>query len=291
MSFSVRPFETADDAVGKPAGVTAAQKVIPLLTAVAVVLAAFLTWMWWTQERVAFQPQGPPYPVVDNAERVEYGAEDGQPLFAFVVGDPAGARGVLILFHGNADLAAWQIPWAEIVAGRTGYTVVLPEYRGYMGLPGRPTHGGLQADARAAYDFVRDSLRVAPQRIAIAGHSVGSAIAAELAAERPANALLLQSPFTSTQDMARRMITPPLAFLWRFLSRIPYDTRATVATVETPVWVIHGARDGIIPAQMGRAVFDAARVKGELTIVESAGHNDLAHAGEEYWAWWGRALQ
>jgi fermentation-respiration switch protein FrsA (DUF1100 family) len=265
--------------------------VISLLMTVAIGVVALLTYFWWVQERVAFQPQGPPYPAVSDARRVDYRAADGQPLFGYVVGDVPAARGVLILFHGNADLAAWQIPWGGMLAERTGYAVFLPEYRGYMGLPGRPTHAGLKADALAAYDYVRSSLEVEPERIVLAGHSVGSAIAAELAGERPVRALLLQSPFTSTHEMARRMITPALALVWRFLSRIPYDTRAAVAAVNAPVSVIHGARDAIIPPQMGRAVFEAAPVKGELTIVESAGHNDLALVGEEYWEWWERALQ
>ena len=264
---------------------------ISLLVTVTVVVVAILAYFWWVQERVAFQPQGPPYPAISDTRRVDYRAADGQPLFGYIVGDPPAARGILILFHGNADLAAWQIPWGGMIAEWTGYAVFLPEYRGYMGLPGRPTHSGLQTDALAAYDYVRDSLAVEPEQIVIAGHSVGSAIAAEVAVERPARALLLQSPFTSTHEMARRMITPALALVWRFLSRIPYDTRAAVAAVDAPVWVIHGARDAIIPPQMGRAVFDAARIKGRLTIVESAGHNDLALAGEEYWRWWEQALQ
>jgi fermentation-respiration switch protein FrsA (DUF1100 family) len=57
------------------------------------------------------------------------------------------------------------------------------------------------------------------------------------------------------------------------------------------VWVAHGDRDIIIPVRMGREVFAAAAVKGELLIVAGAGHNDVADAGgRDYWRWLARAI-
>lgn len=266
-------------------------KVIPVVAAGAVVLAVVVALLWWMQERIAYQPQGPPYPETNGAQRVDYVAADGQPLLGYVVGDPASATGVVLAFHGNADLAAWQIPWAETIRRKTGYAVFLAEYRGYMGLPGRPTYTGIRLDAHAAHDFVTKSLRVDPRRIVLFGHSLGSAVAAELATERPSRALLLQSPFTSSHDLARRMITFPIATILRAFSRVPYDTRARVSATEAPVWVIHGARDMVIPSQMGRAVYEAGRFKGELMIVESAGHNDLGSSPDGvYWDWLHSAL-
>ncbi|CAN5313202.1 alpha/beta hydrolase [soil metagenome] len=267
------------------------RKVIPVFAAGAVVLVAVVALLWWMQERIAYQPQGPPYPEANGVQRVDYRAVDGQPLFGYVVGDPASATGVVLAFHGNADLAAWQIPWAETIRSSTGYAVFLAEYRGYMGLPGRPSYTGIRLDAHAAHDFVTKSLKVDPKRIVLFGHSLGSAVAAELAAERAPRALLLQSPFTSSHDLARRMITLPIATLLRGVSRVPYDTRERVSATDAPVWVIHGARDMVIPSQMGRAVYEAGRYKGELVIVETAGHNDLGSShGRDYWDWLHSAL-
>lgn len=258
--------------------------------ALAVVLGGTLLFFWSVQERVAYQPQGPPFPEVAT-RRVEYRARDGQPLFAYIVGDPARSQGVLIVFHGNADLAAWQVDWANEAAKHTGYSIVLAEYRGYMGLPGRPTYAGTLLDARAAHAMLRDSFSVAPERIALFGHSVGSAIAAEIAAEIRPHALLLQSPFTSTRAMVGRMMGRPIGSLWRFLSRVPYDTRTRVATVDAPVSVVHGRHDEVIPVEMAEAVFAAAKNKGTLLIVENAGHNDVVLVGgERYWRWLESAL-
>ena len=264
---------------------------IAILAAAAVLLVGVLVLIWSMQEQIAYQPPADVVADVNGAHRVDYRAADGQPLFGFVVGDPESSTGVLMAFHGNADAAAWQIRWAEDVVERTGYAVFLPEYRGYMGLPGRPTYAGIRQDAKAAYEFVRDSLGVDPSAIAMFGHSLGTAVAAELAVEHRPRALLLQSPFTSSRDMAGRMVTLPVATLLHFVTRIPYDTRTHVAKIDAPTWVIHGKRDLIVPARMGRAVFDAVRHKGAFVVIERAGHNDVGHADRDrYWKWMAAAL-
>jgi pimeloyl-ACP methyl ester carboxylesterase len=91
--------------------------------------------------------------------------------------------------------------------------------------------------------------------------------------------------------MAQRMLVPGLSLFWRAIARVHFDTRAVVAKLSVPVWVAHGDRDIVIPARMGRDVFAAARLKGELLIVPGAGHNDVAErGGAAYWSWLRRAL-
>jgi uncharacterized protein len=255
------------------------------------VLAALIVLLWWRQERIVFQPPAPPWPDAGTARRIDYRTADGEQLFGYVVGDPPRSPGMLLVFHGNADLAAWQIPWATELANRTGWSVFLAEYRGYAGASGTPSYEGSAHDARAAYAVVRDSLGVAPDRIAFFGHSLGTAIASELASEARPAALVLQSPFTSARDMARIIIARPLHALWEVIARVHFDTRERVRSIDAPVWVAHGTNDFIIPARMGRAVHEAARVKGELLIVPTAGHNDVATVGgDAYWDWLARAL-
>jgi len=246
---------------------------------------------WRVQERLVFQPTPGPHPSDGRWPRVDYTAADGQRLFAYVVGDRATATAALVVFHGNADLAVNQIPWAERLASRTGLLVVVPEYRGYGGLDGTPTYEGACRDSRAAYAVVRDTLGIAPDRITIYGHSLGSAIAAELAAETRPRALVLESPFTSVRAMASWLVAPRVPVLWRLIARVHWDTEALAAALDVPVWVAHGTRDGVIPARMGQAVYDAARVKGELLLVPGAGHNDVAAvAGARYDRWLASAL-
>ena len=263
-------------------------------------LVAGVGLIWWQQERIVFQP--PRWPVADglgettDVERVTYEAGDGQPLFAYVVRAAPAAdttpAPVLIAFHGNADLAQWTVPWAREVARRTGLTVLVPEYRGYAGLGGRPTYEGSRLDARAAHRFAVEQLGATPEGIRLFGHSLGSAIATELAEHAPPHALVLQSPFTSARAMARLFVSPRTDRWWDRIARVHYDTEKRAAELPRPVWVAHGDRDLVIPMRMGEQVHASARQPGELLLVPGAGHNDVPHVGgERYWAWLGRAVR
>lgn len=254
--------------------------------------AALLAMLWHFQERVVFQPPGGVPPADVAAKRVDYRTADGVELFAYVVGECAPGGSAMIAFHGNADLARWLVPWAAVVARETNACVVIPEYRGYDRATGAPTYAASSLDARAAFLFVRDTLHIAPSNMVFFGHSLGSAIATELAAAETPRALVLQSPFSTARAMAARMFLPGLTFFWRLVSRVHFDTIARVSGLKAPVWVAHGDRDIIIPVRMGREVFDAAAVKGELLIVPGAGHNDVADVGgRSYWTWLTRAVR
>jgi pimeloyl-ACP methyl ester carboxylesterase len=259
------------------------------LLLVGFVLAAVIL-LWRAQERVLFQPPKPDEAPPESG-RVRYEAEDGQQLVGFIIGDPRASRGVLLCFHGNADLAMWQLEWAAKVNGRTGHAVFLAEYRGYMSLGGSPTYWNTRVDAQAARRHLVSGLGADPLRISYFGHSLGSAIAAELAEVHPPAALLLQSPFVSARAMARLIVSRPLVLIWKAISRIHFETKEVVSRLDVPVSVAHGKRDRLVPFRMGIEVYEAAKRRGELLLVESAGHNDLADAGgEDYWKWVGAAL-
>jgi len=256
-----------------------------------VLLAGSVVLLWQSQERILFQPPRLNEEVPDTG-RISYEAIDGQRLAGYLIGDPHRAPGVLICFHGNADLSVWQLDWARMIEKRTGCAIFLAEYRGYMSLGSRPTYETSKLDARAAYDHMRVAYGIDRSRAAYFGHSLGSGIAVELAEIHPPRALLLQAPFTSAQAMARLIVWPPITYIWKLLSRIHFDTIAIVSELDVPVSVAHGKRDRIVPFRMGMKVYDASKRKGALLVVDQAGHNDLAQvAGEDYWRWVVEGLQ
>lgn len=253
----------------------------------ALLVVSVLLILSLAQEKIVFQPpkvfsNQPP----DFAKRIEYQAADGENLIAFFIESLTPDAGALICFHGNADLAAWQIDWGREVVRRTGYSVFLAEYRGYYGLAGHPTYRRSALDADAAYLAATAETHLDATRLSFFGHSLGSAVAAELALRYRPRRLLLQSPFTSARAMGRLIIGRPLLALWGGLSRVHYDNVAAVTKIDAPVFVAHGERDRIVPIRMGREVYSSARIQGALLVVDSAGHNDLPErGGEEYWAW------
>jgi fermentation-respiration switch protein FrsA (DUF1100 family) len=87
------------------------------------------------------------------------------------------------------------------------------------------------------------------------------------------------------------MALPGLTLFWPLVSRVHYDTAQRVSRLQVPVSVAHGLRDMIVPARMGREIYDAAAVKGELLLVADAGHNDVAERDPEgYWRWFQNAV-
>ena len=258
--------------------------------AVAAWLVFTVFWLWRNQERVVFQPPAivPQDPAA--ARRVEFRAADGHLTFGYLVASPTNARAatVVVAFHGNADLAAWLVPWAQELARRAGVAVLIPEYRGYGGVEGSPSYANAGSDALGALAYART---LNPERLVFFGHSLGTAIATELAAsatvrpQAPAS-LVLQSPFTSARDMAARMLVPAVPWIWRHITRVRYDTQQQVRTLDVDVWVAHGKNDLTVPARMGRDVFESSRRKGEFLLVPGAGHNDVPEVGgERYWRW------
>lgn len=266
-----------------------------LIVAATLVVAylAFAAFVWRYQERIVFQPPLVPVgPSAHGLERLSFASGDGTMLVAYLVGVRRPGRPVVLAFHGNAVVARTVIPWTVEAAQRLDASVILAEYRGYDGLAGTPTYAASALDAMATLQAASEHLNVKPSEVVLYGHSLGSGVAAELAAAVGARALVLESPFTSVRDMAARWRFVGLRVGWSLISRVHWDTVARVRELDAPVFVAHGQRDRLIPVGMGRRVFAAARRPGQLLIVKAAGHNDVPEmGGDEYWAWLGRAIE
>jgi uncharacterized protein len=260
--------------------------VLNVVGIIVILYVAILALLWRLQERIVFQPPANPASPDTATSTIAYRARDGIDLIAHVV-EPKEVGGPIVLaFHGNAMISRWMIPWAREFSARVGATVILPEYRGYDGLAGVPTYEGAGMDAQAALEAVSRRFNVAPSNMVYYGHSLGTAIATELASAHPPRVMILESPFTSARAMAARWPVVGLEFFWPMISRVHYTTAERVAALDVPVHVAHGDRDIIIPARMGLEVHQSARRKGALLRVPEAGHNDVPIAGgDAYWRW------
>lgn len=158
-----------------------------------------------------------------------------------------------------------------VALNRMGLSVLLFDYRGYGGNPGRPSEEGLAADARAAQAWLAAQPEVDPQRIAYFGESLGAAVAVGLAVQRPPAALVLRSPFTSLADVGA------VHYPWLPIRRLlldQYPSIERIASVHAPLLVIAGDRDDIVPLALSRRLYDAAVEPKRFVLVPGAGHND-----------------
>jgi hypothetical protein len=200
--------------------------------------------------------------------------EDGLALLAWYLPPLRDDGPVVLYLHGNAGHIGHRAYRLERFR-RLGWGVLLLEYRGYGGNPGGPSEAGLLIDARAGLAAVQ-AMGFPPHRVLLWGESLGSGLAVRLAVEQPVAAVLLEAPYTSITDMARRRF-PFVPVHWLLLDR--FEQLGAIGGVHAPVLVMHGALDRIIPLAMGRAVYNAAPEPKEVWISEHAGHVDLVEAG------------
>ncbi len=212
-------------------------------------------------------------PDLPGVEEVRLHTEDGETLIAWRHAAAPG-QPTILFFHGNAStLIGGDDRYRAIMAHEAGFLAV--SYRGYSGSTGRPSEEGFRKDARAAYDFlIAQGLR--PGDIVIHGHSLGTAVAARLASERPARALVLEAPMTAIIDIAQARA--PGAPLDLFM-RDQFRTRDIIASINMPLLIVHGDQDNVIPIAMGERLFARAREPKRFIRVEGGGHSDLPAHG------------
>jgi fermentation-respiration switch protein FrsA (DUF1100 family) len=206
-------------------------------------------------------------------EDVFFEAADGVKLHGWWV--PKAGAPVFVWFHGNAGNISHRLENIKLLHDLVGVQVFIFDYREYGRSQGRISREGTFKDAAAAYHYVTATRGVPAENLILFGRSLGSALATDLAIKKPCRALILESAFTNSSEMAKMMA--PFLFDWR--PKIPYDNLGKIDKVKVPVFVIHGAHDEIIPVDMGRRVFAAANEPKELYIIPGAHHNDTYLVG------------
>ena len=245
---------------------------IRALLLVLIAYAGFALLIWLFAERLIFLPPRERY--AQGEEILLLPRAGGGTVAAVHLRNP-GARYTILFSHGNAENIVQGMDFLERMRD-AGFNVLAYDYSGYGLSTGRPSERAAYADAEAAYDYLTGGAGVPAERIILHGRSLGGAVAADLAARRPAAGLVLESTFTS----AFRVVRPyPI---------LPFDrfrTEAKLPRVRTPVLVIHGTDDEVIGFWHGQRLYALAPGPKQRLWVQGATHNDLAWvAGERYWA-------
>ena len=205
---------------------------------------------------------------------------EGQQLHGWYLPSPDANAPVVLYLHG----ARWNLTGSATRIERwrrLGFSVFAVDYRGF----GRsanvaPTEAYAYEDAEAAWDYAAKLAAGKPRYIV--GHSLGGAIATELARRHPeASGLVLEATFTSVQEMIDQS---PWGFLpVGLILTQKFDTLSKIGEVKMPVLIAHGTRDSIVPVHMGERLYEAAKGPKRFIKVEGAGHHNLSGiAFDEY---------
>ena len=244
-----------------------------LLLLLALLAGGALLWLRHLERAVLYHPAAAiaetPADHHLRYQTVRFRASDGTQLEGWWI-PCRNARATVVYCHGNAGNRSEDARWAPFFA-RQRMNVLLWDYRGYGGSEGRPSEDGLRRDAQAAFDAAAESAPGLP--VILYGHSLGGAVAAGLAQDRPAAGLILEGTFASARDMAARLYPAwPVA---PFLS-VRFDTAAgTAALSGLPKLIGHSPDDDVVPFQSGRTLHAAAAAPKVFVLL--AGPHD-AHS-------------
>jgi pimeloyl-ACP methyl ester carboxylesterase len=250
-----------------------------VVAALGAVYACAIGYLWLRQERLLFEPDllGADEPICTDADTEEIFLEVPGARLSVAHLKHANPRGVFFFLHGNSgNLKKWFV---ELDAFRAAnFDVVMFDYRGFGKSTGAiESEAQLHADVRAVWDHFAP--RYEGRRVVISGQSLGTGLAAGLAAElsaagRAPDLTLLVSPYSSMRALAAELYPwVPLQVL-----RYPLHTLEHAAKLLGPVMLIHGDKDELIPIRHSEELCTAmgnGKCKPQLLRVTGAGHSDV----------------
>jgi len=184
-----------------------------------------------------------------------------------------GSNYTILHSHGNAEDLGDILFILRKIQG-LGFNVFAYDYQGYGQSGGRASETNAYADINTAYNYLTQNLQIPAKQILVYGRSIGSGPSVDLASRQPVGGLILESPFLSIS---------------RFLANFnifPFDkfpNLAKIKQVRSPLLVMHGRKDQVIPFAQGEELYNAANPPKQNLWVDNAGHNDLIdEAGEKY---------
>ncbi|NOG08196.1 MULTISPECIES: alpha/beta hydrolase [unclassified Ruegeria] len=243
-----------------------------LLLAGGVVYGVIVGYMYFNQQSLLYKPDGElPDPASVSLADIDVRSmpmSDGTVLTAWAA--PAAVEGAptVLFFHGQSgNLSDRADRFREIL--NSGYGLLAPSYRGFPGSAGAPSQAGLISDGLELFD----QLRSAGEQVVLHGQSLGTGVAAAVAAQRPeAEMLVLEAPFTATVDVAaERYPWLPVSALMRD----QFATRDIIDAIEVPTLIFHGTDDQTVPVHHGERLADMGGEGVEFFSVQDGTHNDL----------------
>jgi uncharacterized protein len=251
--------------------------------AIAYLIVCILLVLW--QNRLIFLPSSiieiTPDKIGLLYEEIWLPVDKEEILHGWWLPSPSPTTGVLLYLHGNGENIGANVAYAQKFH-QLGFDVLLIDYRGYGRSKGKfPTETQVYKDAQTAWDYLIKQRGIKPKDIFIYGHSLGGAIAFDLAVVNPeAAGLIVEGTFTSMSDMAVYQGIYKI-FPANLLVHQRFDSLSKIESLRIPILLIHGSTDRVVPASMSQVLYDAATVPKKLLIIPDAGHNNVAFLNEE----------
>ena len=251
-----------------------------LMTALIVAGGGFVlicALLYFSQERSIFYPRPNDAQLRElyAAQRIEIETADAKLEGWWIENAQAKTPAVILYFGGNAEDVLYTARTAPLIDART---IVVVNYRGYGGTPGKPGQKALYDDGLAIYDYTLNR-GVPAEHIVVMGRSLGSGVASMLAGARPVRAAILITPYDSLAAVA----STHYPFLpVRLLMRHPFPSYEWAARTRTPALILAAERDNVVPARHAQKLFEVWAGPKQIHVLAQTGHNDIETHADYY---------
>lgn len=241
-------------------------------------------YVWATQKSKIYQPSVA-YQTTPDRHGMKYeqlsipsgsGSERGELVAWWIPAERINAP-TLLLLHGTKNNISHMIDHTQHLHD-AGYNLLLPDYRGYgKSTGGEPSEIKLYEDAESAWNYLRKKGQQNPRKTFIYGHSLGGAVAIELALRHPeAAGVIVEGTFTSMHQMA------VLEYPWLPVDLLldqRFDSLAKIAEIKVPVLFIHGTWDKRVSYKMSLQLYEKARQPKSVLLIEGGEHENSSSIG------------
>ena len=184
---------------------------------------------------------------------------------------PKNFKPIIIYYHGNSfDIGERAHRVQRYI--KEGFGILLLAWRGFSGNKGNPTEKNLYLDGLAAVDWVKKRTNYNNDNIILYGESLGTGVAVELGLYNKYKFIVLEAPFTSIADIGQRKY--PI-YPVKFLTLDKFDNLSKIGKILSPLLILHGKKDEIVPYSHGIKLFKKAREIKKHVSVDEAMHNNL----------------
>lgn len=259
---------------------TAVKMLIYLILIIIGIYVAIAGYLYFNQRNLIFIPMKElaitPADLRIPFEEVSISIDDITTVHGwYMPGNDTSDKKVVLFCHGNAGNISHRVETIWLLH-QLGVGSFFFDYRGFGNSTGQPDEQGVYADAEACYDWLLQQKNFTPEQIYIFGRSLGGAVAVDVASKKPCAGLIVESSFTSTKAVAKKLFPYfPIAGLLKY----HFNSAEKISKVNCPVLITHSPEDDIIPYQLGERLFEEA-VEPKQFFQFSGRHNDRQYIKE-----------